>query len=101
MADEEVVLISFKMDSVVTIDWDADDIARSLSPMQALKMMIQVDQKIDEWEFTILAYRYFKNLIKTAERAVPHLLELDDLKLEQNLDDHWSDEQSADVTEEG
>ena len=73
---EELEPQLFTLEAKVDVQFDADDIAKNLTPVQCAQLVIQLDDEVGSWEHTLLLYHHFKEQYDIALKEEPELAQM-------------------------
>lgn len=95
MADQEIKRIKFPLEVVADIEFDSEDIATKLAPLQVADLIIELDNEVGDWEHSLLLYHHFAAQYEVAKAHAPDLAAMTPDQLRESMSK--TDEEASDA----
>jgi hypothetical protein len=87
MEDTQLEKSRFTLEATVDVDFDAEDVARNLKPIQVADLIMELDDEVGEWEHTLYLYHYFAAQYEIAKAKVPELANMTPSELRETMEE--------------
>lgn len=86
MGDTQLEKPRFTLEAAVDVDFDAEDVARNLKPIQVADLIMELDDQVGDWEHTLYLYHYFAAQFEIAKTKIPELANMSPTELRELME---------------